>query len=77
MANFSDLVSQIFAGLGTLSEVVAKAKPEAAEQFAALQSQFQAAIESLQGGDEGQEMAPKNPEGATSHEAGAADVQPM
>ena len=73
---FGQLVSQIFEQLGILQQVVAKAKPDAAEQFAAIQQQFQAAISSLQGGDEGQEMSPK-PEGAASPEAGASDAMPM
>jgi hypothetical protein len=73
---FGQLVSQIFDGLGTLQEVISKAKPEAVERFAALQQQFQQAIESLNGEDEGQEMSPK-PEGAASPEAGASDAMPM
>jgi len=73
---FGQLVSQIFDGLGTLQEVISKAKPEAVERFAALQQQFQQAIESLQGEDDGQEMSPK-PEGAASPEAGASDAMPM
>ena len=74
---FGQLVSQIFEGLGTLQEVVSRAKPDAAEKFAMIQEQFQAAISSLQGEDEGQEMSPKQPGGATSPEAGAAEVEPM
>ncbi len=74
---FGQLVSQIFEQLGVLQQIVAKAKPEAGEQFAALQQQFQSAISSLQGEDEGQEMSPKQPEGTASPEAGASDAMPM
>jgi len=71
---FGQLVSQIFEQLGVLQQVVAKAKPDAAEQFAALQQQFQQAVSSLQG--EAQE-SPKQAEGTASPEAGASDAMPM
>lgn len=76
---FGALVSNVFQQLGTIQDVLAKAKvnPEVAQRFAAIQDQFQQAIAALQGGDEGQEMEPKKPEGAASPEAGAADVMPM
>jgi hypothetical protein len=77
--SFVDLISNIFSQLGTLQDVLGRAKvpPQVAQKFAAIQSQFQSAVESLQGGgDEGQEMAPKQ-QGPASPEAGAADVIPM
>lgn len=77
--SFADLVSNIFNQLGMLQDVLGRAKvpPQVAERFGAVQSAFQQAVESLQGGeDEGQEMAPKQ-EGPSSPEAGAADVMPM
>jgi hypothetical protein len=75
--SFGQLVSQISSQLGMLQQVVAKARPDQAEQFAQIQDMFQQSIESLQGKeDEGQEMAPKKAEGTASPEAGAADVMP-
>jgi hypothetical protein len=77
---FMGLVSNVYQQLGMIQDVLSKANagPELAQRFASIQDQFQAAVEALQGGgDEGQEMAPKNPEGATSPEAGAAEVMPM
>ena len=78
--SFVDLISNIFSQLGTLQDVLGRAKvpPQVAQKFAAIQSQFQSAVESLQGGeeDEGQEMSPKQ-QGPASPEAGAADVIPM
>ncbi len=78
--SFGQLVSSIDNNMAMLLDVLAKAgvNPEVAQGFASLQDQFRGAIEKLQGGgDEGQEMAPKNPEGAASPEAGGAEVMPM
>jgi hypothetical protein len=76
--SFGQLVNQISSQLGMLQQVVAKARPEQAEQFAQIQEMFQQSIEALQGNkeDEGEEMSPKKPNETASPEAGAADVMP-
>jgi len=76
---FMGLVSNVFKQLGMIQDVLAKANvnPEVAQQFAALQDQFQSAVESLQGGGQPAPQQAKNPEGSTSPEAGAAEVVPM
>ena len=76
-SSFGQLVNQISSQLGMLQQVIAKARPEQAEQFAQIQDMFQQSIEALQGKeDEGQEMSPKQPNETASQEAGAADVMP-
>ena len=76
---FMGLISNVYQQLGTIQDVLAKANanPAVAQKFAMLQDQLQAAVEALQGGEQEDKMSPKNPEGATSPEAGAAEVMPM
>jgi len=76
---FMGLVSNVYQQLGMIQDVLGKANanPAIAQKFAAIQDQFQAAIEQLQSGGEEEKMEPKNPEGAASPEAGAAEVMPM
>lgn len=76
-ASFGELVSQIYNNLGMLQQVIGKARPELAKDFAAVQEMFAQKISALQG--EGKEVNEniKKPEGAASPEAGSADVMPM
>lgn len=72
---FSDIVSQVFQGLGMVSDVIEKANAPAPIRAAAakIQDDFQKLIQMLSGPeDEGQGMSPKPPQSTTDAMAGAS-----
>jgi hypothetical protein len=77
---FSDIVSQVFQGLGLVSDVIDKANAPAPVRAAAakIQDDFQKLIQMLSGApDEGQGMTPKPPATSDAMAGASGNAAPV